>query len=392
MQVYLVGGAVRDELLGRKVGERDWVVVGATPAELERLGYRAVGRDFPVFLHPETHEEYALARLERKVAPGYRGFTTDFSPAVTLEQDLQRRDLTINAMARDAAGRIIDPYGGQDDLKARRLKHVSPAFAEDPVRILRVARFAARFANLGFTVAPECMALMRHMVAAGEADALVSERVWRELERALGEDAPQRCIEVLSDCAALGVLLPEIARPTATAAAVAALATAATHGAATPVRWAAMLAGMSVDEVETLCERLRVPNAYRELAVLAARLEAKLREGKLAGGAAHAKTAIAPGTELPGPETLLELLELADAFRRPERCAQWLELLALELPATKALVSEPGALAALLRTALARASAAQLSAEELRAHRGPQLGALLRARRLEAVRTVAAPG
>ena len=384
MQVYLVGGAVRDELLGRAVGERDWVVVGATPAELERLGYRAVGRDFPVFLHPETHEEYALARLERKVAPGYRGFTTDFSPAVTLEQDLQRRDLTINAMARDATGRIIDPFGGQADLAARRLRHVSPAFAEDPVRILRVARFAARFASLGFTVAPECMALMREMVAAGEADALVSERVWRELERSLSEDSPQRCLEVLRDCGALAVLLPEIAGPAAAAAAVAALATAAARGAATPVRWAAMLAGLSVDQVEALCERLRVPNAYRELAVLAARLETKLREAASSDGN-DGDRASSPAPA-PRPETLLELLELADAFRRPERFAQWLELLMLELPAAQALVRAPGAWARQLRSALARAGAAQLSAEELRANRGPQLGALLRARRLEAVR------
>lgn len=387
MQVYLVGGAVRDELLGRTVGERDWVVVGATPAELEGLGYRAVGRDFPVFLHPETHEEYALARLERKVAPGYRGFTTDFSPAVTLEQDLQRRDLTINAMARDGAGRIIDPYGGQADLQARRLKHVSPAFAEDPVRILRVARFAARFADLGFTVAPETAALMRSMVAAGEADALVSERVWRELERALGEKSPQRCLEVLRDCGALAVLLPEIANPAATAAAVAALMTAAARAATPPVRWAALLHGLSVDPIEALCERLRVPNNYRELAILAARLESKLRvsgrDRSAGSGAVPTPAACAPD-----PEGLLALLELADAFRRPERFAQWLELLALELPATKALVRDPGSLAALLRTALARAAAAQLSAEELSTHRGPQLGARLRERRLEALRGV----
>ena len=374
MQVYLVGGAVRDELLGRAVRERDWVVVGATPAELEHLGYRAVGRDFPVFLHPETQEEYALARLERKVGPGYRGFITDFSPAVTLEQDLRRRDLTINAMARDGTGRIIDPHGGQADLKARRLRHVSPAFAEDPVRILRVARFAARFAGLGFEVAPETMALMRNMVEAGEAGALVSERVWRELERALGEGAAQRCLEVLRDCGALAVLLPEIASPEAATAAITALSTAAARGATTPVRWAAMLAGLPVGQIEALSERLRVPNSYRELAVLSARLESKLREG---AGAAD-------------PDWLLQLLELADAFRRPERFAQWLELLALDLPATQALVRDSGALAALLRAALARAATAQLSAAELRAHRGPKLGAILRARRLEAVRAVSA--
>src|SRR5688572_26306100 len=187
MQVYLVGGAVRDRLLGRPVVERDWVVVGATPAELERAGYIPVGRDFPVFLHPNTKEEHALARLERKVGPGYRGFTTEFSPEVKLEDDLKRRDLTINAMAEDAAGHIIDPYGGQRDLAARLLRHVSEAFTEDPVRILRVARFAARYAPLGFTVADETMALMRRMVADGEANALIAERVWTETERALGE-------------------------------------------------------------------------------------------------------------------------------------------------------------------------------------------------------------
>ncbi|NBX40706.1 MAG: multifunctional CCA tRNA nucleotidyl transferase/2'3'-cyclic phosphodiesterase/2'nucleotidase/phosphatase, partial [Gammaproteobacteria bacterium] len=211
MEIYLVGGAVRDELLGRAVAERDWVVVGATPADLEARGFRAVGRDFPVFLHPETQEEHALARLERKVAPGYRGFTTDFAPTVTLEQDLARRDLTINAMARSADGRLIDPYGGRADLERRVLRHVSPAFIEDPVRILRVARFAARFAALGFEVAPETRSLMKQMVSAGEADALVAERVWRELERALGESTPRAALEVMRDCGALSVVLPEVA-------------------------------------------------------------------------------------------------------------------------------------------------------------------------------------
>src|SRR5262245_40484042 len=187
MQVYLVGGAVRDRLLGREVKERDWVVVGATPAELERQGYIPVGRDFPVFLHPKTKEEHALARTERKVGPGYRGFTTEFSPDVSLEDDLKRRDLTINAMAEDAAGVVLDPHGGQSDIEARLLRHVSPAFVEDPVRILRVARFAARYAPLGFRVADETLDLMRRMVANGEAGALVPERVWAETEKALGE-------------------------------------------------------------------------------------------------------------------------------------------------------------------------------------------------------------
>src|SRR5512136_793126 len=185
MQTYLVGGAVRDALLGLPVRERDWVVVGARPEDLVRAGYRLVGRDFPVFLHPTTHEEYALARTERKTGPGYRGFETRYSPDVTLAEDLRRRDLTINAMARDAGGTLIDPYGGERDLEARLLRHVSEAFAEDPVRILRVARFAARFAAQGFRVAEETMTLMRAMVAAGEAAALVPERVWQETARAL---------------------------------------------------------------------------------------------------------------------------------------------------------------------------------------------------------------
>src|SRR5262245_19398048 len=210
MQVYLVGGAVRDRLPGREVKERDWVVVGATPAELERAGYLPVGRDFPVFLHPQTREEHALARLERKVGPGYRGFTTEFSPGVTLEDDLKRRDLTINAMAEDDAGRVIDPYGGQRDLDARTLRHVSDAFTEDPVRILRVARFAARYAPLGFRVADETMALMKRMVDDGEAAALVAERVWAETEKALKEDRPDVFIQVLRDCGALAVVYPEI--------------------------------------------------------------------------------------------------------------------------------------------------------------------------------------
>src|SRR5665213_3726478 len=210
MQVYLVGGAVRDELLGRPVAERDWVVVGATPEAMERLGYRGVGRDFPVYLHPQTHEEYALARRERKVGPGYRGFTTQFSPEVTLEQDLQRRDLTINAIARHSDGHLIDPYGGQRDLALRLLRHVSAAFIEDPVRVLRVARFAARFAGAGFTVAPETRALMRQMVDNGEVRSLVPERLWRELERALSEPNPEACFDCLQECGALAVVLPEL--------------------------------------------------------------------------------------------------------------------------------------------------------------------------------------
>ena len=210
MEVYLVGGAVRDELLGRKVAERDWVVVGATPDELLRQGYRQVGREFPVFLHPQTQEEYALARRERKSGAGYRGFVTDAAPTVTLEDDLKRRDLTINAMARSTDGALIDPHGGRRDLEARLLRHVSDAFVEDPVRILRVARFAARFAPLGFRVAGETLELMRAMVTSGEVQALVPERVWQETERALGEARPAAFFEVLRACDALARIFPEI--------------------------------------------------------------------------------------------------------------------------------------------------------------------------------------
>jgi len=370
MQVYLVGGAVRDELLGRAVKERDWVVVGATPAELEGLGYRAVGREFPVFLHPETKEEYALARLERKVAPGYRGFVTEFSPTVTLEEDLQRRDLTINAMARDAKGQIIDPFGGRADLEARVLRHVSPAFAEDPVRILRVARFAARYEELGFKVAPETMTLMRHMVQNGEAGALVSERVWRELEGTLETASPQRGLEVLSDCGALGVLLPELARSADASQDMRALRAAAGSATSSAVRWATLLGGLAATDIEALCERLRTPTEHRELALLTARLEREFA------------SALDPASS---PEQLLSLLEQADAFRRPERFARWLEVLAARRRGAEVAAQATTALLARLSTAAAAAAAVQLSADELRAHRGPQLGAAMRARRLKAI-------
>jgi tRNA nucleotidyltransferase (CCA-adding enzyme) len=210
MKRFLVGGAVRDRLLGRPAGDRDWVLVGASPGELIELGYTPVGRDFPVFLHPETKEECALARTERKTAPGYRGFVVHAAPDVTLEEDLARRDLTINAIAEDESGQLTDPYGGQHDLVAKVLRHVSPAFAEDPVRILRLARFAARFDD--FTVAPETLALMTRMVEDGEVDHLVPERVWQELSRGLMEDRPSRMFEVLRSCGALARLLPEVER------------------------------------------------------------------------------------------------------------------------------------------------------------------------------------
>jgi tRNA nucleotidyltransferase (CCA-adding enzyme) len=380
MQVYLVGGAVRDELLGLPLRERDWVVVGATPAELERAGYRSVGREFPVFLHPRTQEEYALARLERKVAPGYRGFVTEFSPAVTLEEDLRRRDLTINAMARDGAGALIDPYGGRADLEARVLRHVSPAFAEDPVRILRVARFAARFAPLGFSVAPETLELMRAMVRSGEADALVSERVWRELERALATDNPERALEVLHECAALAVLLPELTRAEGLPVALDALhrATAITTAQGQPdtaARWAALLAHLPQAELEALCERLRVPTDHRDLAVLAARMHERLRA--------------TAGTDAPlaaDPDGMLTLLEHADAWRRPERFGRWLEVWCARASAESHPLAQVDRDAARLAAAQHASAAVHLDATDLAARRGPEIAALLHQRRLAALR------
>ena len=380
MQVYLVGGAVRDELLGCPVRERDWVVVGATPAELERAGYRAVGREFPVFLHPDTQEEYALARLERKVAPGYRGFVTEFSPAVTLAEDLQRRDLTINAMARGADGKLVDPYGGQADLAAHLLRHVSPAFSEDPVRILRVARFAARFADLGFSVAPETLELMRTMVRSGEADALVSERVWRELELALATDRPERAFEVLHDCGALAVLLPELATHSGLATALSALhrstAVVTTDGQPdTPARWAALLAAMPATAIEALCVRLRVPGGHRELAALTARLRAHLGAG-----------ARPPEQAAADPEWLLALLEMADAWRRPERFGCWLEVWRARAAAESLSHAAIENFTTRVDAAVRASAAVRLEAAELQALRGPDIAARLRQRRLAALR------
>ena len=314
MKLYAVGGAVRDELLGLPVQDRDWVVVGATPEALTSRGFRPVGRDFPVFLHPETHEEYALARTERKSGPGYKGFVVHASPDVTLEQDLQRRDLTINAMARDAEGRLIDPFGGAEDLRQRLLRHVSDAFAEDPVRILRVARFAARFkARFGFRVAPETLALMRRMVDAGEADALVPERVWTEIARGLAEPTPSELFRVLDACGALPHVLPELAerwaRKGALAATAADLAAAAGHS--VDVRFAAWTSALLGDTADggraaltRLCGRLRLPADTRDLALLAGPLSRRL-DGR--GG--------------DGPEALLDLIERGDGLRRPRRFA-----------------------------------------------------------------------
>jgi tRNA nucleotidyltransferase (CCA-adding enzyme) len=304
MKTFLVGGAVRDELLGIAGGDRDFVVVGATPEEMVRAGFRPVGKDFPVFLHPQTNEEYALARTERKTARGYKGFQVYAAPDVTLEQDLARRDLTINAMARDEAGRLVDPYGGAKDLAARVLRHVGAAFVEDPVRVLRVARFAARF---GFEVAPETMALMREMVAAGEVDALVPERVWQEIARGLAEDEPGRMFAVLAECGALERVLPEW-RSLDSQRSLRALACAAARHFPLPVRYAVLFAGATPEVVESASARLRAPNDCRDLARMVA---------------AHAATI--ERTRTLGAGVLLSLFEAADAFRRPDRFVSLLE-------------------------------------------------------------------
>ena len=332
MKTYVVGGWVRDRLLGREHGgDRDWVVVGATPDAMQRAGFRPVGRDFPVFLHPQTHEEYALARTERKTAPGYHGFVFHAAPDVTLEQDLERRDLTINAIAQDEDGRLVDPLGGQRDLQAKVLRPVGPAFVEDPVRILRVARFAARFPD--FSVASETISLMRAMVNAGEVDALVPERVWQEFARGLMEATPSRMIEVLRRCGALARLLPELDRlwgvpqppehhPEVDTGVhmLLVIDAAARLAAPLPARWAALLHDLgkgttpssewprhvahearSVELARGVCERLKVPVECRDAALLAAREHGNVHKADTIAAAA-----------------LVRLLERCDAFRRGE--------------------------------------------------------------------------
>ena len=339
MKTYLVGGAVRDELLDYPHKEKDWVVVGATPEDMLDAGFQQVGKDFPVFLHPETKEEYALARTERKTSPGYKGFDVHATPDVTLEQDLLRRDLTINAIAKDETGEIIDPFNGLQDIHDRVLRHVSPAFAEDPVRILRVARFAARYLHLGFIVADETMQLMKQMVEDGEVDALVPERVWQEMEKALGERSPSRFIEVLRDCGALERILPELDRlfgvpqpeehhPEIDTGihTLMVLQQACRLSDDTGVRFAALMHDLGkgvtpesewphhieheargADIVLDVCKRLRIPNEYRDLAERTARFHL------------HYHRAL----ELK-PSTVVNTLEQLDAFRKPQRFEKFL--------------------------------------------------------------------
>ena len=339
MKTYLVGGAVRDKLLGRTVTEKDWVVVGSSPEQMIARGFMPVGQDFPVFLHPHTKEEYALARTERKTGKGYGGFSFYCGDEVTLEDDLIRRDLTINAMAQDECGQIIDPHNGQQDLADKLLRHVSPAFAEDPVRILRIARFAARYYDLGFRVATETIALMQTMVANGEVDHLVAERVWKETERALGENNPEIFIEVLRDCNALARLFPEIdalfgVPQTAVhhpeidtgIHTLMSLQQAVKLGGNTCVRFATLLHDLgkaatppeewprhiahedrSLPLVKKLCARLAAPKEFKELALITAQWHT------------HCHRAL----ELK-PTTVLKVLHATDALRRPERFKQFL--------------------------------------------------------------------
>ena len=397
MKIFLVGGAVRDRLLQRPVSDHDWLVVGATPEEMVARGYLPVGRDFPVFLHPETREEYALARTERKSAPGYRGFTVHAAPDVTLEQDLARRDLTVNAIALPAElvsadGRfdptpetLADPFHGQRDLRDKVLRHVTDAFREDPVRILRVARFAARFDD--FSVASETMALMREMVAAGEADALVAERVWQELSRGLMETRPSRMFDVLRECGALAVLLPEI---DAGAWTMRAIDTAARLKASLAVRFACLTGGFggrsagikSADAsglalLRALCERWRVPVDIRELAEVVAREHSHIDDS----GALDAAG-------------LVRLLERCDAFRKPERFAE--ALLACECdagsrpdidpnPDSSAFYPQRPRLLKVLETAAAVPTDVVAKAAQQSGATGPKIGEAIHRARVEAV-------
>ena len=406
MQIYMVGGAVRDGLLGLPVKDRDWVVVGATPEAMTAQGYLPVGRDFPVFLHPETREEYALARTERNTARGYRGFTVHAAPDVTLEDDLARRDLTINSIAsyHDSTGAmsLIDPYNGQKDLADRVLRHVTNAFREDPVRILRVARFAARFTD--FTVAPETMALMREMVADGEADHLVAERVWQELARGLMERQPSRVFEVLRACGALQVLLPEVARlwgvpqradyhPEIDTGVhlMMVLDMSAQLGASLPVRFACLGHDLgkgttpadvlprhlgheerSAKLLKGVCERLRVPVECRELADVVAREHGNIhRSGDFSAAA------------------LVRLLERCDAFRKPARFEE--VLLACECDARGRLGLHDSAYPQRGRLRLALAAAQSVATHEiaekalLAGAKGPKIGEVIHQARVAAV-------
>jgi tRNA nucleotidyltransferase (CCA-adding enzyme) len=400
MQTYLVGGAVRDRLLGLPAAERDWVVVGATPEALEQRGFRRVGREFPVFLHPETGEEYALARTERKTGPGYRGFVVHAEPSVTLEEDLGRRDLTINAIAEAGDGSLLDPTGGRVHLEQRLLHHISDAFREDPVRILRVARFAARFHPLGFQVAPATLRLMFEMVNAGEAAALIPERVWQETEKALATARPDVYFSVLRACGALAVVFPEIDRlfgvpqpprwhPEIDTGlhVLLCLEQAARMGFATEVRFAVLVHDLgkgttpaadlpshpgheqrSADLLSGLCTRLAVPNRYRELALVVARHH----------GLCHRIAELRPAT-------LLKLLEELDAFRQAPRVVPFIDACESDARGRTGLEDRPYPQREWLLAAWRAAQAVDTQAIAATGRTGPDLGAAIRNARLAAI-------
>jgi tRNA nucleotidyltransferase (CCA-adding enzyme) len=400
MEIYLVGGAVRDRQLKIPEKERDWVVVGAKEGELEDLGYRRVGRSFPVYLHPKTAEEYALARTETKTGPGYHGFDVNASADVTLEEDLGRRDLTINAMAIDGNGELVDPYGGTDDLQNGLLRHVSDAFREDPVRILRVARFAARFADRGFKVADETLELMREMVAAGEVDALIPERVWRETESALAEPHPEIFFEVMRDVGALAVVYPEIdalfgvPQPAqwhpeidTGVHVMMALQQAVSLAASTEARFAVLVHDLgkaatpqaewpnhrgheerSVNMIISLCERLGIPNRYRDLAVLVARYH----------GQCHRVRELRP-------KTVLGILEAADAFRRPERFPDFLVACEADARGRKGLEDQPYDQSTVLANALDAAARVRAAPFLEAGMEASKIGDAIRAGRIKAI-------
>jgi tRNA nucleotidyltransferase (CCA-adding enzyme) len=398
VKTWLVGGAVRDRLLGLPVGERDWVVGGATAEEMLAAGYKPVGKDFPVFLHPETGEEYALARTERKTAPGYHGFEFHAAPDVTLEEDLKRRDLTINAMAEGEDGQIVDPWGGREDLAARRLRHVSPAFREDPVRILRIARFAARFAPLGFSVAPETLSLMGEMVAAGEADHLVPERVWKELARAMGEPRPDTFIRVLRASGALARVLPEVdalfgvpqpARwhPEIDAGEHVLLALRAAAGAAPETVFAVLMHDLGkaatppeelprhiahdargVPLVRAACERLGAPRTWRELALAVTREHLNVHRA----------------FEL-RPATVVQLLARLDVWRRPERFRQVLGACAADTRGRQGNEAAEYPQAAYLERMRAATAAVRVETEN---RSGPEIARALEQARITAAREI----
>jgi tRNA nucleotidyltransferase (CCA-adding enzyme) len=408
MRIYLVGGAVRDELLGLPVRERDWVVVGATPEQMVAQGYRPVGKDFPVFLHPQTAEEYALARTERKTGPGYHGFSTRFSPDVTLAEDLSRRDLTINAIARDPdSGELIDPYGGARDLDARVLRHVSPAFVEDPLRVLRVARFAARFASLGFRVADETASLLKQMSAGGELATLVAERVWQETQKALMTQSPAQYFRVLRETGALAVVFPElnalfgVPQPAQwhpeidTGVHVLMVLEQATALSTDPVvRFAALTHDLgkgqtpadqwprhvghearSVTCVDAVCDRLKVPNDYRELARHVARHH----------GVVHNAQQLRAGT-------LLDLLETLDAFRRPERFESFLLACMADMRGRTGFEQRPYPQADYLRSVRSAAAGVSLDRSQFAGLTGAEIGERVRRARLAAIEAAKAAG